>query len=58
MSRSDHRVRLSLGILGFRDLRRDYEDGFQEGVVPEGEIDHVKRHVTGEMTSEDYTSQT
>jgi len=31
MSRSDHRVRLSLGISGFGDLGQDYEDGFQRG---------------------------
>jgi len=57
VSRSDHRVRLSLGISGFGDLGRDYEDGFQEGVVPKGEIGHVGYHVTRKMTSEDYTSR-
>ena len=57
MSWSDHRVRSSSGISGFGDLRRDYEDGFQRGVVPRREIGHVRRHVTGRMTSEDYTSQ-
>ena len=57
MSRSDHRVRSSLGISGFRDLGQDYKDGFRRGVVLKEEIDHVRRHVTTGMTSEDYTSQ-
>jgi len=57
VSQSDHRVRSSPGILGFRDLGRDYEDGFHEGVVPNREIDHVRRHMTREVTSEDYTSR-
>ena len=54
MSWSDHRVRSSLGILEFRDLGQDYKDGFQRGVVPKGEIGHVRRHVTDGMASEDY----
>jgi len=57
MSQSDHCVRSSLGFSGFGDLGRDYKDGFQRGVVPKGEFGHVRRHVTNEMTSEDYTSQ-
>ena len=58
LSRSDHRVRSSLGISGFGDLGQDYKDGFRRGVVPRREIGHVRRHVTTRMTSEDYTSQT
>ena len=58
LSRSDHRVRSSSGFLGFRDLGQDYEDGFQRGVVPKEEVGHVKHHMTNEMTSKDYTSQT
>jgi len=49
---------IELGILEFRDLRQDYKDGFQRGVVPEREVGHVRRHVTREMTSGDYTSRT
>ena len=48
---------IELGILGFRDLGRDYEVGFWRGVVLKGEIGHVRRHMTKGMTSEDYTSQ-
>jgi len=48
---------IELGISGFEDLRQDYKDGFREGVVPKREIGHVIHHVTGRMTSEDYTSQ-
>jgi len=58
LSRSDHRVRSSSGISGFGDLGQDYEVGFRRGVVPRREIDHVRRHVTRGMTSEDNTSQT
>jgi len=58
MSRSDHHVRSRSGFSGFGDLRQDYEDGFRRGVVPKEEIGHVRRHVTNEMTSKDYTSQT
>ena len=58
LSRSDHRVRSSSGISGFGGLGRDYEDGFERGVVPKREIDHVRHHVTMKMTSEDCTSQT
>jgi len=58
MSRSDHRVGSSSEILGFRDLGRDYEDGFQGGVDPKGEIGHVRCHVTRRVTNDDYTSQT
>ena len=57
LSQSDHRVRSSLGSSGFGDLGQDYKDGFQEGVVPNREIGHVRRHMTREMTSEDYTSR-
>jgi len=57
MSRSDHCVLVKSGILEFGDLRQDYEDGFQEGVVPNREIGHVRRHITRGMTSEDYTSR-
>ena len=57
VSRSDHRVRSSSGISGFRDLGQDYEVGFQRGVVLNEEIGHVRRHVTRVMTSEDYTSR-
>jgi len=57
LSRSDHRVRSSSGISGFGDLRQDYEDGFRRGVVPKGEIGHVRRHVIRGMMNEDYTSQ-
>jgi len=57
MSQSDRCVRSSSGISGFGDLGRDYEDGFQEGVVPRREIGHVRRHVTRGVTSEDYTSR-
>ena len=57
LSRSDHHVRSRLGFSEFGDLGRDYEDGFQEGVVPKGEIGHVGYHVTRKMTSEDYTSR-
>ena len=41
------------GISGLGDLGQDYEDGFQRGVVPKGEIDHMRRHVTRRITSED-----
>jgi len=58
LSRSDHRVRSSSGISGFGDLGQDYKDGFRRGVVPKGEVSHVKRHVTRVITSKDYTSQT
>ena len=47
---------IELGILGFRDLGQDYKDGFRRGVVPKGEIDHVRHHMTERLTSEDYTS--
>jgi len=57
LSRSDHRVSVELGISGFGDLGQDYKDGFQEGVTPNREIGHVRRHVTREVVSEDYTSQ-
>ena len=57
LSQSDHRVRSSSGISGFGDLGRDYGDGFQRGVLPRREIDHMRHHVTMRMTSEDYTSQ-
>jgi len=46
------------GILEFGDLRQDYKDGFWRGVIPKGKIGHVRHHVTGRMTSKDYTSQT
>ena len=46
------------GILGFGDLRQDYKDGFWREVIPKGEIDHVRCHVTERLMSEDYTSQT
>jgi len=58
MSRSDHRVRSSSGISGFGDLGQDYEDGFRRGVVPKGEVGHVRCHVTKRVMSRDYTSQT
>jgi len=45
------------GILGFRDLRQDYKDGFWQGVIPRREIGHMRHHVTRRITSEDYTSQ-
>ena len=53
MSRSDHCVKSSSGILVFGDLGQDYKDGFQSGVVPKGEIGHVRCHVTMRMTSKD-----
>jgi len=57
VSRSDHCVRSRSGISGFGDLRQDYEDGFQRGVVPKEEIGHVRHHVMDGMMSEDYTSR-
>ena len=47
-----------VGDLGFGDLGRDYKGGFQRGVIPKGEVGHVRRHVIRRITSEDYTSQT
>jgi len=48
---------IELGILGFGDLGQGYKDGFWRGVIPKGEISHVRHHVTRRMTSKDYTSQ-
>ena len=48
-----HHVKLFGDFRVIGDLRQDCKGGFQKGVIPGKEINHMM----GSMTSEDYTSQ-